>query len=250
MERRLAISQRRAQSRYENSELDSTPPRHLHQQQTQQTLNGAELTGQVATPKLRSQSDVVASSDRQPRSRSSSNDRGTRSSRRISSHSGTPAPQDIPAELHPPPASNTPVPPTSAKRSSKRKIPNDVKPENTPKKKKARQTELRTKVEYSSLNLPLYRPAKRMTLEYASQSSMSSEENNSSRLNHTDVGVAEGDPLGSQSVSSCSASVQGSETGQSVANGVEEVIAVPSWRTCNNKTREAVDSEDIEVSYI
>ena len=262
MERRLAISQKRAQSRYENSELDSVHPLHSHyyNHQVHQNTGGVEATDQpLVVAKLETQLEAAATPatsaiDRQPRSRSSSNDRGSRSRRRVSSNSGTPAPQDGLAES---PAmvtgsllaiSNS----APAKRSSKRRIPITDTPSKlevvTPKKKKAKQTEMRTKMEYTSLNLPLHKHSKRaIVLEYSTQNSTSSDYGT---RNHGDGVCGERDPLGSQSTSSCgTASVHGSDAGHSLANGVEDSILVPSWRTRVSDTPERMDADDImEVS--
>ena len=252
MERRLAISQKRLPSRYENSEVMYAPSQH--------NLNageGIDLSAPlVATHRPHFQADIfaVASSEHQSRSRSSSNDPlgasgGTsRSRRRVQSNSGTPVPQEEPVESYTPPVhpsqSATPLAssslntPTPAKRSSKRKVinestPNSIKSESASKKKKSKQTELRTKVEYLGLNLPMQRRSHRTkSLDFSTQTSVSSDVG--SKLGGTQgegiAGVMEGDALGSQSTSSCSASsVQGSEGGQ---NGVgEDMIIVPSWKT-------------------
>lgn len=239
MERRLAISQKRSHSKYDNFDTEPLP-----QQQPQHLNTFTYATGQSLTPKLRTHLDLIHS-DRQPRSRSSSNDRGTRSNRRVYSHSETPVPQDIPPELPPTPSVGTLA--VSAKRSSKRKLPTEaVQSEITQKKKKTKQTEVRTRVEYMGLDLPVSRP-KKLNLAQAIQPH-NSDNNNIS--NHFDVVGNNADLANSSSLSSssCNVSVQGSEGGPSVLNGGEVSIVVPSWRTCSAKTNKVLDSDEMEVS--
>jgi len=277
MERRLAISQKRFQSRYENSEVGGYTP-------SQQNLNageGGEIPpGPSSRPHSQSYAFAMANSERPPRSRSSSNDQlgasgsSTRSRRRMPSNSGTPVPPEVPLEAHTPlmqsPQLATPLDssslgtPIPAKRSSKRKSVNETtpnnsitKPESASKKKKSKQTELRTRVEYLGLNLPLHKLPRRMkSADFSTQTSVSSDVGSKLGGVQGEGGVAggEGDALGSQSTSSCSASsVQGSETGQ---NGLgEEMIIVPSWRTLAGQIKEEVgqgeeNSSGMEVSLV
>lgn len=241
MERRLSISQKRCHSRYDS--YDSDPPSQ-HQQHF-----GAftDTAAQTLMSKLRTPSDLLLNSDRQPRSRSSSNDRRMRTSKRIFSRSGTPVPQDVPPESQS--TATIVASANSGKRNSKRKLQNEViQSESTPKKKKAKQTEIRTKVEYVGLDLPVPKVLK----ELANVIQPHNSDSNNRSSNHLDV-VGNSMDLassGSLSSSSCNVSVQGSEGGRSLLNGTEEVIAVPSWRTSIVKMNEVLDSDEIEVREV
>ena len=242
MERRLAISQKRSHSKFDN--FDTEPPPQQQEQQQPNTFTCA--TSQGLAPKLRSHLDII-NSDRQPRSRSSSNDRGTRTSRQAYSQSETPVSQDVQPSSEPQQTVNVGISASSAKRCSKRRTQNEVPPfENTAKKRKTKQGEIRTRVEYVGLDLPVSR-TKKLNLMQQIQP-LNSDSNNIP--NHFDVVGNNADlaNCSSLSSSSCNVSVQGSDGGRSVLNGSEEAIIVPSWRTCIVKTsNELLGSDEIEV---
>lgn len=158
MERRLAILQKK--SKHDVPEYDS--PNQLENHSP--FYDGmAPSASSLTTPRMRrTHRDSVLSSDRHPpRSRSNSNDRVVGRpghSSRLSSHSGTPVPQDVPQELGVAVGGIGGSSSVLGKRAAaKRKLSDNlsVATETTSKRRRLKQAEVRTRVEYGGLNLSL-----------------------------------------------------------------------------------------------
>ena len=233
MERRLAIFQKRSASKSDSIDTDPSP------QQSQLLTTHISTSGHGLTPKLHPHSELT-NTDKQSRSRSSSNDCTPRMNTRVHSQPATPVTLDVPPPEQPQ-SSNI------SKRSTKRKSQAEaVETESTPKKRKVKQSEVRTRLRYVGLDLPVPRPKK----FGAAQTIHPQASDNNEVLNHLDVVGNSADLTGSNSraSSSCNVSVQGSEVGTSMLNGSEEVI-VPSWRIASvPTTTENLDSDDNDVS--
>ena len=248
MERRLAISQRNSKaSRYDTGEFD--PANNLSANE-----NSASLLDSVAsslTPRMRRHRDSVAGSDKHERSRSSSKDRVCKTGRssRVSSHSGTP----IPAELNE--SSLTAV----GKRNAKRKLSENLPVESSSRKKRPKQVEIRTRVEYEGLNLPPPRTPRDWgdggclpCGERPTAAATSTNHFVNSRQNSADL--ANSVPSPCMSSSGHSGEVSSSEGKAAVLNGTDATsatttILVPSWRTFVVKTNIELDPNIIEVSF-
>lgn len=153
--------------------------------------------------------DSVASAEKYSRSRSNSHDRVGRTSRssRIS-NSGTPTPQD--------PQESVGVGGGSAKRNAKRKLSDNIGGEGL-KKKKVKQAEIHTRVQYTGLDLPVP-PLHDGCAMLAGCGSFSNHDG--SRRNSNELGSSVG--------SVCS----GNGESAVLSNGTSSVntILVPSWR--------------------
>lgn len=197
MERRLAILQKH-RSKHDMSDSE---PLQQHAENTS-LLNDTP----TSTPRIRTHRDAVVNSEKYSRSRSNSHDRIGRTGRssRVSSQSGTPTPQDV----HESGGSST-------KRNAKRKL-DDVGVEVITKKRRPRQNDMRTRLEYTGLNLPL--PHQHcdgyITLDRLDKGE--------SRRDSNDL---------VNSVASSSISGYSGMEDKAVLNGAENAILVPSWRT-------------------
>ncbi len=131
MERRLAILQKHSRNRHAAADSDTHPP--------------SSSSPSVVTPRIRrSRAEMVAMSERHNRSRSSSVDT-SRTRSRASSHSGTPVPPDE-GDCG-----------GGVKRAAKKRVRPDL--DDGVSMKKSRRSsvqlkEIRTKLEYSKLQLP------------------------------------------------------------------------------------------------
>ena len=197
MERRLAILQKHSRSKYENSEPESP----------QQSTSISSLVDSVGSrSRVRSYRDSLINSDQHCRSRSNSNDRASRISRssRVSSHSGTPVPQDI-QEL-------TGSGSGSGKRNTKRKLNESITaPVETPKRKKQKQNEIRTMLEYSGLDL---------LVPHLPKDASNDVFNNCDDFKNNTAELA-------NSLRGCD---HEGESGSGLLNGNDTTILVPSWK--------------------
>lgn len=220
MERRLAILQKRSHSKYDISESES--PQHLATNtsfvvdHSGSLLDAAVAT--VSTPRARTHRDsVVRSSEKHFRSRSNSNDHISRTGRssRVSSHAGTPTPQDdLPIGF-------------LGKRNAKRKLNNSVGLETTSKKKKTKQNEIQTTVEYTGLELPI----PHLSRDWNEGGCVPPQVNDRFFANHLGGGSRRSSKDLPNSVPSPSASGHSGDDGKEAVNGNEETIVVPLWRT-------------------
>ena len=164
----------------------------------------------------------MASAEKYSRSRSNSHDRVGRTSRssRVS-NSGTPTPQDPPDS----------VCGGSVKRNAKRKLSDNIGGGETLKKKKVKQAETRTRLQYTGLNLPVppqHDNGCAVLTAFANH--------DESRRNSSDLGGSVG--------SVCSGN------GERMSNGTAmDTILVPSWRTF--MVRESMDdATECEVCVV
>ncbi len=234
MERRLAILKKHSRSKYDHS--DSEYP---HTQQVNTPSASSDPVGANSTPKIRSHRDSLLNSEQCPRSRSNSNDRGSRPSRssRVSSHSSTPVPQDSQDGSAVVGGMGT------GKRNQKRKSSDNSRTESSAKKKKSSKlNEIHTKLEYTGLGLPV-------------STHMGSDVRLFDKpcLSHcTDDSSTNNAYTANSLVSSTTSSISGhSENGRGLVNGTTDTdnIVVPSWKTCLVKPPDtAVDPEGCEVS--
>ncbi len=225
MERRLAILQKNSRSKYDISESDS--PQHLAANNSLE--NSTDTFGHTpSTPRIRTHRDSLINSEKYSRSRSNSKDRAVRTGRasRVSSHAGTPTPQDV---------QESPMN-VSLKRNAKRKLSENTSVETSSKKKKSKQAEVRTRLEYSRLDLPIpYQTDEGAiltpTLYERSLANHLEQHGGSLRRNSNDTATSStlsGSP--GVVVGEAAAAAAG---GKGIMNGNdhEDTIVVPSWRT-------------------
>ena len=196
MERRLAILQKRSKQ----DQPDTEP--------LQQNTENTSLTETTAAPKIRTHRDSVVNSEKHFRNRSHSQDHVNRTGRssRVSSRSGTPVLQDV----YEPSGGSS-----SAKRNTKRKLSGDSGLEGVAKKRRSRQNEMRTRVEYTGLDLPQ---------QYDGCTGLDRLTNHSGSGSNAELANS----VASSSVSGCS----GTDEKAAVMNGtLNTTILVPSWRT-------------------
>lgn len=223
MERRLAILQKNSRSKRDG--FESEPLQHVDDEASPMD------TTPTPTRMRRAHRDVVlASSEKHSRSRSNSHDHVSRTGRssRVSSQSGTPAPQDTPESAG------------SAKRTSKRKPSDNIALETASKRKRSKQTEIRTQYEYAGLNLPLpHQHNDGYVLRPALDRLSNHTGGRGTRGNSNDL---------ASSVASPSASgYSGSEDKGIVVNGVVDLILVPSWRASPRRASAGEEGEPCEV---
>ena len=224
MERRLAILQKHSRSKYDNSELDSP-------QQPSLVNTSLDSIGSSSTPRIRAHQDSLVNSEQHPRSRSNSNDCGNRTGRssRIPSHSSTPVPHDV---------QETAVSVGTGKRNAKRKLNDSIVSDTSSKKKRPKQNEIRTKLEYTGLNLLLpHQPRDFNDLQVLMTGSASLSNHCGDSSNNSDV---------VDSVSSPGASSH-SDIGRGMVNGNDTIILVPSWKTAVMKANVTVEPSQCEV---
>lgn len=204
MERRLAISQKHSRSKY--TEIESPQPGDTPQSDTSLTPYHPRL----------SRKDTLINSERQTHSRSSSIDASTRNRGRKSSHSSTPVPRE---------ERESSVTLGVTKRPSKRKLSDSMIQETGSAKKLAKKPkhprEMRTKVEYTGLELSL--PVRGLPKGSAEGSRSSSVVNNH--------------------VESASESSRNGECEKGALSG----IMVPSWRSFPIKSTLSGSVGDCEV---
>ena len=233
MERRLAILQKNSRSKYDTSEYDS--PQLLANNTALE--NSIETT--PTTPRIRTHRDSLINSEKYSRSRSNSKDRVTvRSSRtsHLSSHAGTPVPND---------AHDSPIN-VSLKRNAKRKLSENVLVETSAKKKKSKQTEMRTRLEYSKLDLPVppHPEEYAMATPTLYERSLGNHMGGSLRRNSNDTA--------SSVTSSTVSGGVGEAGGKGILNGNDHVnnILVPSWRTRIVKPRSEENPDDCDICEV
>lgn len=222
MERRLAILQKHSRSRYDTADSDS--PHNLSAGENNALYDSVASS---LTPRMRVHRDSVINSE--TRSRSNSNDHVSRTGRssRVSSHSSTPIPQDMPESANS----------GSTKRNAKRKLSENLTIETSSKKRRPKQAEVRTKIEYEGLNLTL---PPDLTDGYVVP--CDGNHFGSSRRNSADL---------ANSVASSSVSGHSGDGEKAVLNGTDHTILVPSWRTQIVKPNADVDpSNDCEVGMV
>ena len=232
MERRLAILQKNSRSKYDIVESDS--PQHLAANNSLE--NSMDAIGTTPnTPRIRTHRDSLINSEKHIRSRSNSKDRIARTGRssRISSHAGTPTPQDV---------QESPMN-VSLKRNAKRKLSDNTGLESSSKKKKSKQTEMRTRLEYSKLDLPVPYHVDEYAVVTPTlyEKSLANHLGQQGRRNSNDTAT-------SAALSTVSGSSGVGGKGIMNGNDHENTIMVPSWRTYVVKPGGEGDPMDCEVS--
>ena len=198
MERRLAISQKHSRSKY--TEIESPQPGDTPQLDSSSTPHHPRL----------SRKDSIINSERHTHSRSSSIEPASRISGRKSSHSTTPVPREERESS------------VTGKRPSKRKLSDALSQESSAKKpaKRTKQPrEMRTRLEYSGIELPL---SNRGIATTASRCSFEGSRASSVVSNHVSESSRNGE--------------------------CEKKITVPSWRLFPVKSTLSGSVGDCEVS--
>lgn len=120
----------------------------------------------------------------------------------------------------------------TAKRNAKRKLSDNI--ETPPKRRKPKQNDIRTRFEYTGLNLPLPHQLDDGALKSCDRS-LSNHVGGESGQNSADM---------ANSLSSSMSSGHSGEGGKDLLNGNDNTIVVPSWRTHFIKANADTDLND------